>query len=112
MIIQIIYIIASLVAVAATIPQVKQLLLTKESDELNLTSWSTWTAYQIVATAYGMSIHAWLYVAVSTAWVAFYVTMLALIIKYRRPIIQFKQKEQLRRATPVMVPVEATRLKT
>jgi len=112
MIIQIAYIIASFIAVAATIPQVKQLLATKESDELNLTSWSTWTAYQVVATIYGISISAWLYVVVSTAWIIFYVTMLTLIVRYRRPIIQFKQKQLLRKATPVMVTVDNAPYKT
>lgn len=101
--IQILYLLASFIAVAATIPQVKQLLITKESDELSLSSWSTWGVCQVMASVYAASIGAWPYVIVSTAWVAFYVVMVFLIIKYRRPVIKYKQQRALRDAVPVTV---------
>lgn len=85
MIIQILYILASFIGVIAMVPQVKQLLITRQSDEFNLSTWMSWMACQGVATVYAVTIGAMAYVAVSTVWAMFYALMVILIIKYKRP---------------------------
>lgn len=84
------------------VPQIKQLLITKESDELNLGTWVAWAACQGVATAYAISIHALAYVVVSVAWTMFYVAMALLIVKYRHTAKKQRSAENIL-ALPVQV---------
>jgi uncharacterized protein with PQ loop repeat len=81
--IEIAYLIASLIAVIAMVPQIKQLLITKQSDELSLSTWSAWAGCQVVSLLYGFSIGAFAYIIVNFVWIAFYILMVALIIRYR-----------------------------
>lgn len=82
--IQIIYMISSSVGVCAMIPQIRRLLQRKESNELSLTTWTTWACCQCVSFLYAISIHATAYIIVNIAWISFYFTMVTLIIRYRK----------------------------
>lgn len=82
--IQIIYFISSSIGILAMIPQVWRLMQTKQSDGLSLTTWGTWACCQMVSFAYAVSINARAYMVVNVVWIAFYWTMVILIIKYRK----------------------------
>ena len=83
-IIETIYIIAGLLAISACLPQIRQLIITKASDELSLGTWSVWFMTQCVTLVYVASIDNMLMIIVSAAWVSFYAVMVGLIIYYRR----------------------------
>lgn len=82
--IEIIYLSSSAVAVLAMAPQIKQLLVTKQTDELNINTWIAWLGNQVVALFYAISIHAVPYIIINFAWIAFYMLMIYLIFKYRK----------------------------
>lgn len=81
--IQTIYIIGAIIALAAGVPQVKQLLRTKASDEFSLATWGTWLGTQCSVLLYVCAFGTPLMMAVNAIWVAFYCLMLVLIIRYR-----------------------------
>ncbi len=81
----ILYIIASIAGIAAGIPQLRKLISTKQSDEFSLVTWLTWAAVQCVSLLYAIEVKATLYVAICAVWIAFYLVMIGLILKYRRP---------------------------
>ncbi len=81
---QIIYSISTSIAILASLPQIRQLLVTKRSEELNITTWSLWLCTQFVTLSYMVSIRDHLLIAVSTIWLVFYVIMISLILYYRR----------------------------
>lgn len=84
--IQTLYLIMSAAAVVAMAPQIKQLLITKQSDELNLGTWVIWALNQCTALIYSITIHSVPFLLANIAWVSFYAVMLTLIIKYRRNV--------------------------
>lgn len=86
--IEIAYIIAAIVAISAGVPQLRQLLIAKASDELSLPTWIVWLSTQTVTLVYVVSIGSTLMAYVSLAWVLFYAAMVSLIIYYRRPARQ------------------------
>lgn len=83
--IEIIYILSTLTAVVASLPQILQLLRTKASDELSISTWSLWLATQVITLSYMISTHNKLLIVVSSVWLVFYVVMLGLIFRYRQP---------------------------
>lgn len=82
--IEFVYFAASTVAVIAMAPQIKQLIVTKRSDEFNLGSWSVWGFSQFIALMYGISLGALPYIIVNTIWLVYYATMVGFILHYRR----------------------------
>lgn len=80
--IQIIYTISGFVALSAGGFQLLKLLKKRNSDELNLGTWLMWAATQTVSTAYAISLGDPLLIAMSAAWVSFYLFMSVLIIKF------------------------------
>lgn len=82
--IEFIYIAASFASICAMAPQVKRVLMTKRTDELSLTSWTTWAITQAGTTAYAASINALLFIIISSTWLFYYASMVALIVHYRR----------------------------
>jgi len=97
--IELIYLTASLIAIVAVVPQIKKLLVTKQSDELSLGTWTAWTACQGVALLYAISIHAVAYIVVNILWIVFYAVMVFLIIRYRNKVPE-------PRLEPLKVPVK------
>jgi uncharacterized protein with PQ loop repeat len=75
--------IAGMIAVVLSVPQLIQLVKIKNSDELNLFSWIVWFIYQVIALSYSISINALPYALINTLWIIFYAVMVFLIIKYR-----------------------------
>lgn len=82
--IELLYLMASFASIVAMAPQIKQLFIAKESDELSLTTWIIWTTYQSIALVYSISLGLIIYSLVNLAWVSFYLVMLTLILKYRK----------------------------
>ncbi|MNH50542.1 hypothetical protein D3C73_21670 [compost metagenome] len=83
--IHILYILGSIVAISAGVPQLRKLIQTKQSDELSLTTWTTWAAVQSISLLYAIEVKDTLYAIMCAAWIAFYIVMIVLILKYRRP---------------------------
>lgn len=82
--IEITYITAAIVALSAGIPQLRQLLITKASDEFSLSTWLVWLSTQCITLAYVTTIGNVLMMFVNIAWVLFYAAMVSLIVYYRR----------------------------
>jgi hypothetical protein len=70
--------------VLTALPQIRQLLVMKNSDEFNVLTWVAWLLAQLAALVYAVSIHSLPYLLVNIMWIGFYTTMIALIVKYRR----------------------------
>ncbi|MDQ5932106.1 MAG: hypothetical protein QG649_191 [Patescibacteria group bacterium] len=85
-IIEIIYIVGAIIALSAGVPQVRQLLVAKASDEFSLSTWCLWLTTQCVTLTYVTTLQNVLMMLVNLAWVAFYAAMVGLIIYYRRPV--------------------------
>lgn len=81
--IYILYTIASIVGIAAGIPQLRKLIATKQSDEFSLATWLTWGGVQCVSLLYALEIKATLYAVICVVWIIFYAVIITLIIKYR-----------------------------
>jgi uncharacterized protein with PQ loop repeat len=79
-----IYIGTTLGSVLAALPQLKQIWKMKNSDEFNLLSWVSWALAQLTALFYSLYLHSIPYLIVNILWLSFYVTMIGLIIKYRK----------------------------
>lgn len=82
-IIEYIYTIGVIVSIVAMLPQLKQLVATKASDEFSLPTWIVWASAQGTTLIYVISINNILMILANTLWVAFYATMVYLIIHYR-----------------------------
>jgi hypothetical protein len=78
------YACSTTIAVLASFPQIRQLLLAKRSDELNLATWTLWLGTQFVSLTYALSIHNRLLTIINAVWITFYAVMLGLITYYRR----------------------------
>lgn len=78
------YFASSTLGIIAMIPQLRRLIITKQSDGLSLTTWGTWACCQVVSLIYALSVGARAYAIVCVVWIAFYWTMSILIIKYRK----------------------------
>ena len=85
--IEIAYIIASVASIGAMAPQIRQLLITKKTDELSLLSWTIWAAAQLIATVYAISIHALPFIIMSSMWLFYYACVVSIILYYRHPRI-------------------------
>ena len=82
--IEILYTCSTSIAVLASIPQVRQLFVTKSSGELNIVTWSLWLCTQFISLAYAISLQVHLLIIVNCIWIGFYAIMLSLILYYRR----------------------------
>lgn len=77
------YLLAATAAIGACVPQLKQLVKAKASDEFSLGTWMTWAMTQTVTLIYVISIGNMLMAMVNVVWVSFYTAMALLIIRYR-----------------------------
>lgn len=80
--IEIAYMSAALVSLSACIPQIRTLLIKKNTDEFNTATWAAWLCTQLVTLAYVASIGSLLMVIVNICWVSFYAAMVGLILYY------------------------------
>ena len=81
--IELAYFASTAVGIIATIPQIRQLIILKRSDELSVSTWITWVVCQFVSLIYAISIAAVAYIIVCLAWISLYLLMVGLIIRYR-----------------------------
>lgn len=86
--IELLYMLAATFSLVACVPQLRQLTLTKCSDEFSLMSWATWTGAQTMSLVYVTSLGNVLMMLVNIAWVSFYAYMTYLIVHYRRASMQ------------------------
>ncbi len=82
--IQTIYLISASIGILAMIPQIRKLMIIKQSDGFSLTTWSVWVCCQSISFLYASSIGATAYMYVNATFVVFYATMVFLIFKYRK----------------------------
>lgn len=81
---QTIYLISASIGILAMIPQIKKLIVVKQSDGFSLTTWAVWVCCQVIALMYASSIEAYAYMYVHATYIVFHATMVILIIKYRK----------------------------
>lgn len=79
---EILYTISAGISLIACIPQLRQLVMTKRSEEFSLQTWFLWAATQAITLVYVISIHNILMITVNILWVSFYVLMTYLIFHY------------------------------
>jgi hypothetical protein len=84
-IISTLYLVAQLLSLAFSWPQLHKLIIMKEADEMSLSTWSAWTLTQLVTTLYASVNHQSLWLGMSAMWLLFDIAMVLLILKYRRP---------------------------
>ncbi|MEO8691706.1 MAG: hypothetical protein ABI397_02865 [Candidatus Saccharimonas sp.] len=101
------YITAQTAAISCSWPQLKRLIEVKNSDGFSLTTWSVWTISQVVTGVYALANQQLIWCVMCLAWIAFYATMVSLIVKYRRPSIEINlpivapgRELELQEATP------------
>jgi uncharacterized protein with PQ loop repeat len=82
--IELIYVGTTFASVIMAFPQLKQLWRLKNSDEFNLSTWVAWFVAQLSSLVYAIAIKSIPYLIVNFLWLSFYVTMIALIFKYRK----------------------------
>jgi len=82
-ILELLYTLAAVVALGACVPQMRQLITTRQSDELSLWAWFLWTLTQVITLLYVVSLGNILMICVNVAWVSFYGVMTVLIVRYR-----------------------------
>ena len=82
---EILYMISTSVSLLSSIPQARQLVVTKRSDELSLTTWIVWLGTQLVSFMYAISIAQTALIFANIGWITFYAVMVGLILYYRRP---------------------------
>lgn len=92
---ELLYIMSTTVSLVACIPQARQLIITKRSDELSATTWGMWVCTQCVSLFYAISIAQTVLILANIGWLTFYSIMVGLILYYRRPA-------HLSRLTPVL----------
>lgn len=78
------YITSSVIAILMSLPQVRQLLVEKSSEELNIGTWATWLCSQFVVLLYVASKGEKVMIATNIVWCTFYIIMITLILYYRR----------------------------
>jgi hypothetical protein len=64
-------------------PQIRQLIITKRSDELNIGTWTMWLVSQLIFSLYVASKNDKVLMVMSVIWLAFYIVMAALVLYYR-----------------------------
>lgn len=82
------YLSTTFVSVMASLPQIKQLWVMKNSDEFNLITWAAWLTSQFAALIYSISIGSVIYITINLIWFVFDLSMYILILKYRHHILK------------------------
>lgn len=101
MTIQLLYILATLISISATVPQIRRVMRVRSARELNLGTYATWMLTSSVTLLYVIHLGDQLLIATSVAWVVYYVIMTGAIFYFRRnpaPVLQ---------EVPIMTEVEA-----
>ena len=81
--IEIIYLITSTCSLLMGLPQIRQLILTKRSDELNIGTWTMWLFSQLIFLLYVASKNDRILIIMQVIWLLFYVVMASLVLYYR-----------------------------
>lgn len=112
--IQLAYLASSFIAIIAMVPQLRQLVRVKHSKEMNVNTWATWAACQVVSLAYALSVRATAYAVVSAIWIALYLLMVVLILRYKYNvplyILNIKTRVIEQAATIGSLPIQAEQL--
>ena len=82
--IEILYLLSSMCALSACIPQLMQLFRTKQAEDFNLATWGLWAMTHTMSLIYMMSIKNMVLIIITAGWLGFYVLMASLIVLYRR----------------------------
>ncbi len=82
---EVVYLSATTIALLVCIPQMRQIIVAKHSDEFSLTTWGMWIFTQSISLMYVASLKQTILVIASALWTLFYICMVALIVYYRRP---------------------------
>lgn len=81
----IMYALASIAAIVGCIPQVTQILRTKNVEGISLQTYDMWFLMQIFGVPYTIQSGDPLWVAAGVSWAVYYLTVIILIEHYRYP---------------------------
>ncbi len=81
----IIYGISAIALVASGLPQIIQVLKTKDVEGISLETYDMWLLFQILSMPYVLQSGNWLWVGANLLWAAYYAIMIVLIEHYRYP---------------------------
>lgn len=90
--IELLYTLSVIVGIAAAMPQVRQLITMKASDEFSVTTWGLWTSTQACSLAYVITLGSPLLIVSNIIWVSFYASMVYLILHYRHVAPRFAKQ--------------------
>lgn len=79
------YTFASLIQIAAGIPQICEIIKQKDSKELSLLTWFLWFATQALCLGYVIAINDYVLIAMCCSWLVYYVAIIGVILYYRLP---------------------------
>lgn len=81
----IIYAVASITSIIACIPQLTQILRTKNVEGISLQTYDMWFVMQLFAIPYTVQSGDMLWVVAGLLWASYYLTMIIMIEHYRYP---------------------------
>lgn len=81
----ILYAAASIASIVACLPQIVQILRTKNVEGISLETYDMWFIFQIMALPYAIQSGDVVWISAGLLWAVYYVTMVALIEHYRYP---------------------------
>lgn len=81
---ELLFMLSTSISLVSSIPQARQLIITKRSDELSLPTWIVWFGSMIISLLYAISLSQLTLILAYIGWATFYGVMVGLIIHYRR----------------------------
>lgn len=79
------YILASVMSILAGLPQIIQILRTKNVEGINLQTYDMWAVLQVASLPYTVQSGNALWFGVSVGWLTYYTAVIILIEHYRYP---------------------------
>ncbi len=79
------YIIASVASIAAGLPQIIQILKTKNVEGISMQTYTMWFVLQAICLPYNFQSGDMMWFAICILWTAYYIVMIVLIKYYKYP---------------------------
>lgn len=105
----IIYGISAVALVASGLPQIMQVLRTKDVEGISLETYDMWLVFQLLSMPYIIQSHDWLWIGANLLWAAYYAVMIILIEHYRYPHYVQVVVDSFARFVRILVPLRSKR---
>ncbi len=99
------YMAASVTQIFAGIPQIRKVVKAKSTEAISFTTWGMWAGTQGLCLAYNISTGNPVLISMSTLWMAYYASMITVIVYYRWP--QYFKPQRLAIKTQAVVAKES-----